>query len=113
MIHAILTLAFFFPFVWYGILFVIDYRKETGTTVFGRSIAAIKASWVVMWMQLLVGATGLLNLTGEIADAVTSDPNVGNTIQQLPAQYVAIGGLAIFLLTIVARLRSLGKPGVQ
>ena len=108
MIRAALYVILFFPLIWFGCLFGWRFYVATGSW-WERFLAAGKESATMAWAQLVIIGTTLMNAIGAIA-TVVADPDTAQKIKDsLPSEYVAGALVAIMLLTMLARLRSLTK----
>lgn len=80
--------------------------KEAKGTVWERSLEASRDSAVVLWSRLVIVGTVFVNGVAYIASALDT-----GTVEQiklyLPAEYVAGFIVAVMVVTIVARLRTL------
>jgi hypothetical protein len=107
MIALILNLFLLAVLIWVGVGFTKAYRAATGTRG-ERALAAAKGSWTILWAQLVIISTGLINVIAMVGGVV--DPGAVEQIRSmLSPQYGAALLVGVMLITVVARLRSLGK----
>jgi hypothetical protein len=106
MISWIITLGLLAVLGWYAYHVVISYKVATGST-WERVRAGAMDSATVLWGNLLWVSGAILDLADKAA-TVLNMPEVSDFIKSnLPPQYVAYGLIAIGVITVVARLRSL------
>jgi hypothetical protein len=90
-----------------GVTFVREYREAKGT-VLERALEASRDSATLLWSKLVIMGAVFVNGVAYLANAL----DVG-TVEQvkvyLPAEYVAGFLVAVSVVTIVARLRSMGR----
>lgn len=92
---------------WVGGTFYKSFSKTSGT-MFERIWAAAQDSATILWAQIIILATGLVTGLAAIADAV--DPSLAEQIKaNIPPKYVAGFVMFTMIVTIAARLRTLGK----
>jgi len=108
-IGIIINLIIFAVMVHVVWTFVGELREHNTGTWWERAILASKHSATILWSRLVIVATGLINIIANIAGVIDS-----GTVEQvklnIPAEYVAAFVIAIMIITIIARLRTLSGP---
>lgn len=106
MISTIVTLAVVATLAWLAYHVVKKFRETEGGA-WERLLAGFKDSATI----LVAGATyvggAILGVIGKAADALNV-PQVAEVVRtQIPAEYMGYGLMAIALVTVIARLRTL------
>lgn len=107
---TVITLIIFAPAFWFLWLLVRSYWTSE-VTGWQRVWFACKHSATIAWAQLIAFIIAIANGIGYLAEQVSSDPSAAYKLQDLLAaypEYVAGVGVAIMVLTMVARLRPHG-----
>lgn len=90
---------------WIVWTFSREYKEAKGT-IWERALEASRDSATILWSKLVIVATVFVNGVAYLASAMDS-----GTVEQiklyLPAEYVAGFIVAVMLITIIARLRSM------
>lgn len=90
-----------------AVVYTRNFVKAEGSWHY-RTWAAARDSATLLWSYLVIVATGVVAVIGSVADII--DPGVEMRIRDaLPANGVAIFIIVMMLVTIAARLRSLGR----
>jgi hypothetical protein len=86
----------------------IRYRVTVGSP-WERLIVAGRDSATILWQRFVIIVAGLAGSLGELADWL-NEPALKEAIQaSLKPEYVAVFTVAVALVTIVARKRTLGR----
>jgi hypothetical protein len=102
-----LDLFIFLVVVGVTIVIVRSYFKSAAETRYGRVWDAARDSATLLWSYAVIVGTGLVTILGGVADIV--DPGTAAQIQAyLPPNFVAAFVIGIMVITIAARLRSMG-----
>jgi hypothetical protein len=106
MISLIITLAVIATLAWLAYHVVKKFKTSEGT-FWDRLLAGFKDSATI----LVAGATyvggAILGFIGQAADALNV-PQVAEVVRtQIPAEYMGYGLMALAVVTVLARLRSL------
>lgn len=94
-------------FCWVVYAYTAAFIKTSGS-VKDRIWAAAKESATILWSQAVILAVGALDaaqVVGNMLDAGFGD----KIVSALPANYTAAALMVIMAITVLARLRSLGK----
>jgi hypothetical protein len=93
---------------WIAFTFTHAWIVETGS-FWQRTLKAGRNSATIVWAKLVIMAGGLVAVLDKIAD-LAGDPTLTAQIQQYATpQMVAYVTIAIMLVNVWARLRTLGK----
>lgn len=108
MLNAIILIPTAALFIWFGIKVYVTFQTETGST-WQKLLAATKDSATVLWSYIVGGAGMLIMSADKLADALNM-PQVTSFIQQyLSPTSVGIAMCVIAIITVIARLRTLGQ----
>jgi len=92
---------------WIVWTFSREYQEAKGT-MWERALEASRDSATILWSKVVIVATVFVNGVAYLASVLDM-----GTVEQiklyLPAEYIAGFMVAIMLVTIIARLRSLGN----
>lgn len=106
MISFMIFLVIFATVAWLGYHVVKKYRENDGT-FWERLLSGFRDSATL----LVAGATyvggALLNLIGQAAEALNAPEVVEIVRTQIPAEYAGYGLMALAVVVVIARLRSL------
>lgn len=91
--------------LWVGATFAVSYYKSEGSW-WQRLLAASRESATILWNKAVILATGLITGVATLADKL--DPGTAEQIKTiLPPNWVAGFMVAVAVISIVARLRTL------
>lgn len=93
---------------WIGFTFVHAWMVEAGS-FWQRTLKAGRESATIVWAKIVIIAAGLVAVLDRIAD-LAGDPSLTAQIQQYATPQIAgYVMIAIMLVNVWARLRTLGK----
>jgi hypothetical protein len=107
MITSIILGAAALVFGVFAVRFAIVWRNTEGGP-WKKAVAAAGGSATFLWSYLVIGASTLLGYSSELA-AMANSPEVQKAIKSLPPEAVAIAGIVIGVVTILARMRTIFK----
>ncbi len=104
--QIILLCIFFGIFGYVGWTLYSQYRASTATG-WRRYLDAAEGSATILWQKFVIAVTALAGVLSQAADYF-NDPSISSAIQSvLKPQYVAAFTIAVALVTIWARKRTL------